>query len=460
MKEKLLLMIITLLLTTGAGAVKANAENIHTVQTPSFDFEAKPIIINKEPFIPIKPVLEALGWKIAWDSKNKTVQAQKAESTLVIKIGSNIAILNKTSVLLNSPPVIINGISYVSSRFVAQEFGTKVRWDRKENLIVLSNRDTGNINVSGQGNIIIAGDGLIVNIFEPYGIETVYDQIDDADVLLCAKKPEEAIEKYKNILENISEKETPIIYSHVTNNMGNAYSMLAEFRDAQKNSQNAISSYTNALRNYSSDKRSKNYFITLSNLANAYFNSWEATGKNADLTAASKIYSEIQKSDYLNDTCVESALTDYNTGMVNYSLGKNQMAVKSFIKAQNKYNILLKKVNKEENGEMWALLQYNLGNVCKSLSLITDKEKNADSAESAYEEALTVMTVESYPLEYAQLHKYMGDIYKVLSGLDNNKHKYILRAIEEYTESLKIYTPDEYPVCNKQINAELKTLIH
>lgn len=460
MKEKLLLIIITLLLTTGTGAAKANAENIHTVQTPSFDFEAKPIIINKEPFIPIKPVLEALGWKIAWDSKNKTVQAQKAESTLVIKIGSNIAILNKTTVLQNSPPVIIRGISYVSSRFVAQEFGTKVRWDRKENLIILSNRNTGNINVSGQGNIIIAGDGLIVNIFEPYGIETVYDQIDDADVLLCAKKPEEAIEKYKSILENISEKETPIIYSHVTNNMGNAYSILAGFRDEQKNSQNAISSYTNALRNYSSDKRSKNYFITISNLANAYFNSWEATGKNADLTAAWKIYSEIQKSDYLNDTCVESALTDYNTGMVNYSLGKNQMAVKSFIKAQNKYNILLKKVNKEENGEMWALLQYNLGNVCKSLSLITDKEKNADSAESAYEEALTVMTVESYPLEYAQLHKYMGDIYKVLSGLDNNKRKYILRAIEEYTESLKIYTPDEYPVCNKQINSELKTLIH
>ncbi len=460
MKKKLLLIIIIFLIVTGTGAIRAYAENINTVQTPSFDFEAKPIIIKKEPFIPIKPVLEALGWKITWDSKNKTVQGLKGESTLVMKIGSNTATLNGTAVLQNNPPVVIKGISYVSSRFIAQEFGTKVRWDRKENLIVLSNRDTGNINVSGEGNIIIAGDGIIVNIFEPYGIETVFDQIDDADMLLCAKKPEEAIKKYKNILENLSEKENPEIYSNVTNNMGNAYIILAGFRDAQKNSQNAIVSYTNALRIYSSDKQSKNYFITLNNLANAYFNSWEAAGKKDDLRAASDIYAEIQKSGCLDDTCIESALTNYNTGMVYYSLGNKQLAAESLIEAQNKYLTILKKVNKDENEEMWALLQYNLGNVCKSLSLIIDKGKNARNAESAYEKALTVMTVESYPVEYAQIHKYLGDIYKVLSSLDNNKREYVLRAIEEYTESLKIYTPDEYPVCNKQVNVELKILIH
>ncbi|EPR12953.1 stalk domain-containing protein [Ruminiclostridium papyrosolvens] len=460
MRGKLLLLIITFLIVMEIGAVRAYAENTKTVQTPSFDFEAKPIIIKKEPFIPIKPVLEALGWKVTWDSKNKTVQALKGESALVIKIGSNIATLNGTAVFQKNPSVVIKGISYVSSRFIAQEFGTKVRWDRKENLIVLSNIDTGNVKVSGQGNIIIAGDGMIVNIFEPYGIDVVYDQIDDADKLLSAKKPQEAITKYKNILENISEKENPNIYCQVMNNMGNAYNILAEFRDAQNNSRNAISAYTNALRIYSSDKRSKNYFITLNNLANAYFNSWEAAGKKADLTAASDIYAEIQKSGCLDDTCIESALTDYNTGMVYYSLGKKQMAVDSFIKAQNKYLILIKKVNKEENEEIWALLQYNLGNVCKSLSLITDKEKNANNAESAYKKALTVMTVESYPLEYAQIHKYLGDIYKVLSSLANNKHEYVLRAIEEYTESLKIYTPDEYPVFNKKINMELKSIIH
>ncbi|AEY66943.1 copper amine oxidase N-terminal domain-containing protein [Clostridium sp. BNL1100] len=458
MRGKLLLIIITFLIVTGTSAVKAYAENTNTVQTPSFDFEAKPIIIKKEPFIPIKPVLEALGWKITWDSKNKTVQALKGESTLVIKIGSNIATLNGTSVLQNNPPVVIKGISYVSSRFIAQEFGTKVRWDRKDNLIVLSNRDTGNINISGQGNIIIAGDGIIVNIFEPYGIETVYDQIDDADILLCAKKPEEAIEKYKNILENISEKENPEIYSHVTNNMGNAYNILAGFRDAQNNSRNAISAYTNALRIYSSNKRSKNYFITLNNLANAYFNSWEASGKKADLTAASDIYAEIQNSGYLDDTYIESALTDYNTGMVYYSLGKKQMAVESFIKAQNKYLTLLKQADSGENEEMWALLQYNLGNVCRSLSLITDKENNGLMAENAYENALTVMTVESFPLEYAQIHKYLGDIYKSLSESANDP-ELIPRAIEEYKESLKIFTPDEYPVCNKQVDMELKTII-
>lgn len=432
------------------GTVMIYAENIKTVQTPSFDFETQPIIIEKEPYIPIKPVLEALGWKITWDSKSKSVRAIKGENTLVIKIGSKIATLNGTAIIQNNPPVVIKGISYVSSKFIAQEFGAKVRWDRKDNLIVLSNEDTGNINVSGQGNIIIVGDGIIVNIFEPYGIETVYDQIDDADMLLCAKKPLEAIGKYKNILENISEKENPEIYSHVTNNMGNAYNILSGIKDAENNNRNAIAAYKNALRIYSSDKHSNNYLIILNNLANAYFNSWETTGKKADLMAASDIYAEIQKSGCLDATGLESALTDYNIGMVYYSLGKNQLAVESFIKAQDKYLVLLKEVNKEKNEEMWALLQYNLGNVCKSLALIEDKKINAINAEAAYEKALTVMTVESYPLEYAQIHKFLGDIYKVLSTLVNNKREYVLRAIEEYTECLKIYTSDKYPVCNKQ----------
>ncbi|ACL76670.1 copper amine oxidase N-terminal domain-containing protein [Ruminiclostridium cellulolyticum] len=460
MKKNLLLIIFLFLIVTGTASARVYAENIKTVQTPSFDFEARPIIIKKEPFLPIKPVLESLGWKIIWDSKNKTVQAFKGENTLIIKIGSNVATINGNAVLQNNPPVIIKGISYVSSRFIAQEFGTKVRWNRKDNLIIISNRDTENIKVSGQGNIIVAGDGIIVNIFEPYGIDIVYDQIDDADQLLSAKKPQEAVTKYKNILENISEKENPNIYCHIMNNMGNAYNVIAGFRDTENNSRNAISAYSNALRIYSSDKRSKNYFITLNNLGNAYFNSWELSREKADLMAASDIYVEIQKSGCLDDAYIESALIDYNTGMVYDSLGKKQMAVESFIKAQNKYLLLLKKVNKEEKEEIWALLQYNLGNVLKSLSFIIDREKNAKKAVSAYENALTVMTVESYPLEYAQIHKYMGDIYKVLSSLDNNKREYALRAIEEYTESLKIYTSEEYPVCNQRINLELETIFH
>ncbi len=460
MKGRLLLIIIIFLVVAGTAAARAYAQNTKTVQAPSFNFEAKPVIIKTEPFIPIKPILEALGWKITWDSKNKTVQALKDENTLIIKIGSKIATLNGTGILQSNPPTVIKGISYVSSKFIAQEFGTKVRWDRKENLIILSNRDTGNIKVSGQGNIIIAGDGMIVNIFEPYGIDIVYDQIDDADKLLSAKKPQEAIAKYKNVLENISEKEHPNIYCQVMNNMGNAYNILAGFKDAQNNIRNAILAYTNALRIYSFNKLSKNYFITLNNLASAYLNSWEEAGKKADLMSASNIYTEIQKSGCLDGTYIESALIDYNIGMVYYSLGNKQLAVDSFIKAQNKYLALLKKVNNEESEEMWALLQYNLGNVYKSLALIKDKENNAKHAESAYEKALSAITVESYPLEYAQIHKYMGDIYKVLSSLNNNKREYVLRAIEEYTESLKIYTPDEYPVFNKQINVELRTFIH
>lgn len=457
MKEKLFLIIV-LYIITGAAVIIVNANNIKVVVNPYVNFTAVPVMIKNEPYIPVKSVLEALGWKISWDSKNKTVSAVNGDNKLAMKIGSTNAVLNGESIILDNPPAAIKGISYVSSRFIALEFGTKVRWNKKDNLIIVSNNSTYNINVSGNGNIVIAGEGIIVNIFEPYGIDTVFDMIDDADKLLNAKKPEEAISKYKKIIDNINEKENLHLYSQVMNNMGNAYSMLAQFKDTAKNTQYAVAAYNKALKTYSSDKN--NYYITLNNLGNAYLNSWEKTGKNDDLQSAANAYEKILKSGCWDEAGIEGALLDFNIGTAFYGLGKNELAVESLKKAQNIYETLLKDVSDDQkNHEMWALLQYNLGNVCKSLSLITDKENNAKNAESAYEKALTIMTVESCPLEYAQIHKYLGDIYKLLSSLAD-KREYTLRAIEEYTESLKIYTPDEYPVCNKQVNLELESIIH
>ncbi|HEX2926940.1 MAG TPA: tetratricopeptide repeat protein, partial [Ruminiclostridium sp.] len=340
--------------------------------------------------------------------------------------------------------------------FIAEEFGTKVRWNKKDNLIIVSNKNTGNITVSGQGNIIIAGDNIIVNIFEPYGIDTVYDLIDDADKLLDAKKPEEAISKYKNIIENITEKENPDIFAQVMNNMGNAYSMLAQFKAAAQNTQYAVSAYSSAIRIYSSDKNRDNYYITLNNLANAYFNLWEVTGKKDDLNSAADIYFKILKSGRLKDVSMDIAILDYNIGSVYSGLGKSGMAIESLTKAQSEFEKLLKN-NGHNSAETQAMLQYNLGNVYRVLALLTDTNDNVEKARTAYEKALTVMSPECFPMEYAQIHEYLGDLCKSLPDLESNR-ECIQKAIEEYSESLKFYTPDAYPVCYGRVNQELQKM--
>ncbi len=140
MRRRLYLFMVLLIFIAGNTAFQACAINAGlVVDVPELDFEASPVMIKNEPYIPVKPVLEAMGWKIGWDSKNKTVSAVKQDNILLLKIGKTDAVLNGNSIPVGSPPAILNGISYVSSRFIAQEFGTKVRWNKKDNLIIVSN---------------------------------------------------------------------------------------------------------------------------------------------------------------------------------------------------------------------------------------------------------------------------------------------------------------------------------
>lgn len=116
-----------------------------------------------------------------------------------------------------------------------------------------------------------------------------------------------------------------------------------------------------------------------------------------------------------------------------------------FIKALDAYAL-------EANPSFYAYIQYNLGNVYLLLS--ESEDTYIKKSKAAYEEALEVWIPEIHPLNYARVHRSMGDVYNKMYRMDENEDN-LKFALAEYNEALKFFTIKTYPLDYAKTNTEL-----
>lgn len=97
-----------------------------------------PTIIRSRTLIPARQLFEAMGGQVDWNSNDRQVHIQVADSTVSLTIGSSNAVVNGLEKPLDVPALIIdhNGDQYGSTmiplRFVSEELGYTVIWDDTE----------------------------------------------------------------------------------------------------------------------------------------------------------------------------------------------------------------------------------------------------------------------------------------------------------------------------------------
>ncbi len=448
-----------------------------------------PKIIDNTPYIPLRTALEAYGWELAWNSDNKSITCIKEADKIIFTINTSTAVINNVQTSINSSPILISGVTYIESKLLATQFGIKIRWNKTDNFIIVSNDVYSNIAVKGNGNIIVAGNGIIVNIIEPYGIDTLNDMLDYADSILVKKLIDDAIIQYKSILENISLHENPDIYAHIMNNLGNAYALKSEIRNKITNINYAISYYKKALEIYSSDIDSHKCSIASINLGNAYNVLWEATKEEGLLKMAYEYFSKTSFNNLSKNYVLEYATLQNNMGITYLRLNQKNLSEASLLKALSIYNDYLNIYNFSEAPLEWASIQKKTGDIYKLLCSLSPSNLYIQSAIDSYKQALKVFTVESYPKEYAKLHQNLGDVFSIqlvhgyysdsleklghvenstaltfITQIDNVKlselAKPALLALikNEYTESLLIYTFEKHPIEYAYSNYSLATI--
>lgn len=408
------------------------------------ELNAPQIVIDKTVYVSAKPALEYLGWFVEFNSTDQSLVCSKGNSKLILKAGSTEVRMDGRVIILEKPVVIVDGVVYVPSKFIAREFGIQIRWVDKENLIIFSKYDNRNVYVEGEGNVIISGTGIVVNIFEPFTKDTVYDMLGYADRLLKRNQVEEAIENYNEILENISADDNPELYAHVLTNVGNAFCILAETKDVRKNINFAINQYEKVIELY----KTLNYQMdpsVLNNLGNAYRVLFEVTGDRKDLDKSLDLINEVIKNDAGKDFALDDALVKYNIALTYYELGMKDEALISLNEAVDLYREALKQYTIDHDSDFYAMIQFNIGNIFKIMFEADSSEMNLQESINAYKEVLRVWSLESYPVNYAKIHRCIGEVYRSKYQVEGNA-EYLELAIKEYWESLRIFSLKKYPV--------------
>lgn len=120
---------VEIVLKIGNPVVKINGKE----QPP---LEAVPFIDKPSgrTFVPVRLISEAFGAEIVWEPVTRQISITTDDITISIKIDSPIAIVNGKEVLIDDKypklaPMIVNGITVIPIRFIAENFGCEVKWD-------------------------------------------------------------------------------------------------------------------------------------------------------------------------------------------------------------------------------------------------------------------------------------------------------------------------------------------
>lgn len=101
-------------------------------------FDAPPVIENGRTLVPFRAIAEALGARVNWEEKSKTVTMIKGNVTVKLVIGDTTALKNTEKITLEAPAKIINNRTMVPLRFVSEALGANVQWDPASRLIGIS----------------------------------------------------------------------------------------------------------------------------------------------------------------------------------------------------------------------------------------------------------------------------------------------------------------------------------
>ncbi|MCK5764299.1 MAG: copper amine oxidase N-terminal domain-containing protein, partial [Clostridiales bacterium] len=94
-----------------------------------------PYIKGGRTVVPVRALTEGLGALVSYNNETREVTIVKDGTEIVLLIGSNEALVNGETILLDSKAEITNSRTYVPIRFISEIFGLNVQWDGENEII-------------------------------------------------------------------------------------------------------------------------------------------------------------------------------------------------------------------------------------------------------------------------------------------------------------------------------------
>ncbi|GMK42826.1 hypothetical protein PCCS19_58860 [Paenibacillus sp. CCS19] len=114
-----------------------------------------PRIVDQSTLVPVRVVAEGLGYEVGWKQSDKRIDIQDASNLITLIVDSRSASVNGSTVQLDAAAMIINKVTMVPIRFVAESLGLQVYYDNPTKAVHLykpADSSTGNGSNNGSGS--------------------------------------------------------------------------------------------------------------------------------------------------------------------------------------------------------------------------------------------------------------------------------------------------------------------
>ena len=135
-KYLLMLLMIMIIIITFCFYAYADDDITVLVNNQPVISEQKPVILEGNTYVPLRPVAEAMGCEVVWIQDTKTANIKNLTTIAAFKVDSPKITKTKRTDTANpviveskTPPKNINGSVYLPLRAMAETFGAKVGWD-------------------------------------------------------------------------------------------------------------------------------------------------------------------------------------------------------------------------------------------------------------------------------------------------------------------------------------------
>ena len=133
-------LLLALVLTCGVQTAAAKDIGVVLNGKP-ISFDTAPCLDNGRVLVPMRGILESLGYTVEWQNDTKSVLATGNDTQILMPLGSKTVSVNNKSVSVDAPAKLVSGRTLVPLRFLAEYSGAEVVWNNAEKTVNITSEE-------------------------------------------------------------------------------------------------------------------------------------------------------------------------------------------------------------------------------------------------------------------------------------------------------------------------------
>jgi uncharacterized secreted protein with C-terminal beta-propeller domain len=102
-----------------------------------FRTEQSPLLVDGVTLVPLRSIAESLGAEVSWNEEAQEAVLRKGSSVIALTAGSSYAVKNGETIRLEAAPRLANGVMMVPLRLIGESFDALVTWNAADRVIAI-----------------------------------------------------------------------------------------------------------------------------------------------------------------------------------------------------------------------------------------------------------------------------------------------------------------------------------